>query len=131
MGVIARASVVSILGLAASSASAQLVYEPFDYGSGALTGTAANFANTTGSTAFQGYTVPSSGMPWFSTGTTAAAATDDLKVLAGNLQVAGLATATGNMGGSDAFRTVRTPRVQIAPSGLTSNATLYYSLALN
>lgn len=69
-----KRSVVSAMGIlaaAASSASAQLVYEPMDY-STATRATGTNLANLTGAPTFAGYQNPRNGLNWFDTGTAVA-----------------------------------------------------------
>jgi fibronectin-binding autotransporter adhesin len=114
------------LALGASSASAQILYEPFDYGSSAI-GT--NYANTTGSTAFQGYLNPTTNLPWASA---LSAASGDPRVIAGSQpQIGGLAAFVGDRGGTDALIGSKQPRVGIVSGGFNQpGTTLYYSLAV-
>src|SRR5437773_1497773 len=90
------AAIAAILSAAAaSSVKAQLVYEPFDYGSAAV-GT--KYADLTGTPTFTGYTNPSSGTPWYSlsTGTTGALGTPESVVNGTSLSApAGLAPTYG------------------------------------
>jgi autotransporter-associated beta strand protein len=114
--------------LAGTSAHAQMIYEPFDYGTNAETGTAANFSNTTGATAFSGYTNPNNGLPWISADTNAG--TDDKIFAGGSLpQITGLAANLGDRVGSDTHSTARSPRIGIAPAAFTSG-TVYSSFSL-
>ena len=113
--------------LAVQPVSAQLVYEPFSYGSAAV-GT--NLANLTGSPTFAGYVNPMSGTTWFDTNTSTAVAEE--VTLAGS----SLAMPSGfypAVGGSGQINNASPPsghtaRLAIAPFGFTSG-TIYYSMA--
>src|SRR5205085_1025587 len=108
--------------------SAQLVYEPFDYGSAAV-GT--NLANLTGGPSFSGYTNPVNGVKWVDMQNTTAGPTEIQISGTGNLAMpTGLEAANGNSGTYGAANTTsaRSARVQITPGAFTSG-TVYYSLS--
>jgi autotransporter-associated beta strand protein len=115
------------LAVASAEASAQLVYEPFDYGTASV-GT--NLGNV-GPTTFFGYINPMSGNPYAIVSTNAPATgpfTNEATIASGNLNVpTGFVPASGNSltySGS-----LRSPRIGItaAPFTQASNATMYYS----
>src|SRR5262245_2573530 len=82
------------LALAASKASAQLVYEPFDYGS---TSVGTKLSNLTGSPAFSGYTNPMNGVTWAETSTSVVTSVNEAMILSGNIPTPGaLVPASGN-----------------------------------
>jgi autotransporter-associated beta strand protein len=113
--------------VAAATASAQLVYEPFDYGTN-------NTGRPIGSL-FGGPTNPMSGSVWFEANSTPAANQFTLQST-GPAQVAGLdAFGGGAIGRQDVPLTTgfsRTIRTSFNPTGFASNdgTTVYYSFAL-
>ncbi len=132
---------IGILALAATKASAQLVYEPFDYGSNSLVagpGVPAGGANQLGNTGAaptnSGYVNPMSGTQWYSTGLAGTSTPYEISIVSGNLTPGytnGLVPATGN---SVQFRVdsvqTRTDRIAIAPGALTTQGdNVYYSFA--
>ena len=116
--------------LAASKVSAQLVYEPFDYGSASIGTDMSNLTGANGTPAFFGYLNPMSGQYWADTGTTGSAAEHVIK--SGSLaSIPGLQASTGNSDGTDLLTTARTARLGIGPSGFTTpGTTVYYSFAM-
>jgi autotransporter-associated beta strand protein len=123
------------IALAATSARAQMVYEPFDYGSGATVDSATapfpnQYANTTGTPAFQGYQNPTNGLSWLSASNTSAG-DDKIFPTQTIAQISGLAAFAGNDAGNDARNTAtKSPRLGIGPSPFSSAGdTMYYSLA--
>jgi autotransporter-associated beta strand protein len=132
---------IGILALAATKASAQLVYEPFDYGTNSLVagpgvpaGGANQLGNTSGNPTYSGYINPMSGSQWYSTGLAGTSTPYEISLISGNLTPSytnGLAPSTGN---STEFRVeniqTRTDRISIAPGALTTQGdTVYYSFA--
>src|SRR5207244_8352562 len=87
-----------VLALAVSRVSAQLVYEPFDYGSASV-GT--NLSNTSGTPNFSGYFNPMVGPNWFHAHTgvgTAGTTATEISIISGGLTPSTLLqSATGNM----------------------------------
>jgi autotransporter-associated beta strand protein len=113
--------------LAASPVAAQLVYEPFDYGS-AATGT--KLANLTDSPTFSGYQNPSNGINWFEMQNATGSPTE-ITLNTPSLSVpVGLAPATGGDAryGTANVTSARSARIQITPGGFTSG-TVYYSFS--
>src|SRR5437868_5305424 len=88
----------SALFLAARPVAAQLVYEPFDFGS-AANGT--NLANLSGNS---GYTNPSSGIPWTDMST---AQTGEITL--GNTNLGGAAGQAPAVGGSAIYANANSP----------------------
>ena len=90
---------VGILALAAGKVSAQLVYEPFDYGTASV-GTAVGHTSTGSPDPFTGYLNPMVGQTWFATNTGIGTGTPfEVLVNSGNLTpgyTTALAPATGN-----------------------------------
>jgi autotransporter-associated beta strand protein len=128
--------VMGVLALAASKASAQLVYEPFDYGTNSV-GT--NLANLTGKPLYRGYRNPMNGENWFDTNTGYAAngpGPDDdtenagvgLTINNGGLPApAGLTPSVGNSAQYLVENiSSRSARVAVNPLGITSG-TVYFS----
>src|SRR5439155_12321072 len=136
-----KRSISSVAGILAAAAAAtttsavraQLVYEPFDYGSAA---NATTYTNQ-GGPLFQGFTNPSNGLSWFDGGTTGPALKPILNT-AGDLSISGLAASSGGMhdsGGSTQSETVARIGIGTPVSVTTGNNytaasnTIYYSLA--
>src|SRR5437763_12638018 len=98
------AAALTILAAATSKVSAQLVYEPFDYGSASHTGNAAKFSdiNNVGNAATNvGYINPQAGQ-WFNAGVGANPANNVIISGGSNVltQVSGLAPFYGDAGGA-------------------------------
>jgi autotransporter-associated beta strand protein len=135
-----KRSVVSALGIlaaAASSASAQLVYEPMDY-STATSATGTNLANLTGAPTFAGYQNPMNGQTWFDTGTNGAGAEQTLSN--NNLTPTGagvtLAPSYGgalqyNGGGTAGAHLSTDKNGRIALGQTITGGSIYYSFLLN
>jgi autotransporter-associated beta strand protein len=135
-----RAAAAAALGVlvaacaASLSAPAQMIYEPFDYGTSSV-GT--NLANQTGTLPlFTGYTNPMSGRVWTDANTTVGTGTiSEVTIGAGNLTPSaagsqGLAASTGNLAQYDVSSTSsRTARIDLGPGALASG-TMYYSMLL-
>ncbi len=119
-----------VLAFAASQASAQIIYEPFDYGSASI-GT--NVANLTGSPAYKGYINPMNGLYWYDTNTATTGGTPyEVSLISGSMSNSVTPYLQPSMGGmADApfagtSSSTRTPALQLAPTAYTSG-TLYYS----
>jgi autotransporter-associated beta strand protein len=134
---------IGILALAATRASAQLVYEPFDYGTnslvagpGAPAGGANQLGNTTGSPTYSGYINPMSGTQWYSNAGSGAGTNTpyEISLVSGNLTPGytnGLQPATGNkVEFQVASIQTRVDRIGIAPGAFTTQGdNVYYSFA--
>jgi autotransporter-associated beta strand protein len=112
-----------VLAVASAEASAQLVYEPFDYGSNSINKPLDNPGDSTNN---GGYTNPQNGYKWFQTGTNTAFGQN--QVVSGNVSSPpGGVAATGNqvLSGKN-----KGSRLQVA--GLAFNSgSIFYSLNLN
>src|SRR3954471_24058760 len=83
---------------AAQQACAQMVYDPFEYGSASAGTNLANLGGT--SPSFQGYVNPMNGIPWWDANTTVSGTTGNELILANpanNLSYPGLAGSTGDL----------------------------------
>jgi autotransporter-associated beta strand protein len=121
---------------AAQKTCAQMIYDPFDYGSAAA-GT--NLANLTGtSPSFTGYTNPMNGIPWWDANTTVSGTGGNELILANpanNLSKSGLPNSTGSLiqynvasspSGASAAAS-RTARLNLS-NGPVTGGTIYYSM---
>src|SRR6266545_7883521 len=120
---------VGVLALAAAPVAAQLVYEPFDYGTASI-GT--NLAHTSTGTPdpFSGYINPMSGTQWFDGNTGIGTGTPyELSIVSGNLAptlTSGLPSSAGNSVQYQVASTAsRSGRLSIAPTAATAG-TVYY-----
>jgi autotransporter-associated beta strand protein len=117
---------------AAADASAQMVYEPFDYGSAAVGTPLGNLTGT--SPTFTGYTNPSNSAVWYDANTTASGSGgSELTLAGGNLSPTiaasqGLPAPSGGMVHFNVDTTAsRSARLQLGP-GVVSSGTVYYSM---
>ncbi len=118
----------AVLALAAGKASAQAVYEPFDYG--AAGGTNLATSNTAG------YVNPMNGLAWFNA--TATGQTTPVTLTNSSLDISGLAASAGGSIAITANSASVAPRIGIQPAAFTGSSsfanggtTLYYSLVLD
>jgi autotransporter-associated beta strand protein len=130
--VAARAAGLLPVDLAAADASAQMVYEPFDYGSTAVGTPLANLTGT--SPTFTGYTNPSNSVAWYDANTTASGSGgSELTLAGGNLSPTipasqGLAAPAGGMLRYNVDTAAsRSARLMLGP-GVVSSGTVYYSM---
>jgi hypothetical protein len=108
-----------LLGVAASTASANLVYEPFDYPAGKLS--APGNVNPTAPANENGY---SNTNQW----TRAGAATNDPDVVAGNLSYPNLPASTGNMAQLTGAGGASLTHDRIAIGDYGNGSTIYFSM---
>ena len=128
------AAAVAAIALTTPRLSAQVLYDPFDYGSSAV-GTDLSTDGT--SYTVLGYLNPMSGNNWHTTNGNAAGITGSnvyAVVRPDNLTYSGFAASTGNSDGTSVTQNgpiVRGPRLQISASPYnTSGTTVYYSFFL-
>jgi autotransporter-associated beta strand protein len=124
---------VGVLALAATRVSAQLVYEPFDYGTASV-GTNLGHTSTGVPDPFTGYLNPMVGQTWFDVQTGVGTGTPhELMISSGNLvpgYTSALAPATGNGVTFNVSTSASRPALlAVAPTGVTSGTT-YYSFTL-
>ena len=120
----------SALFLAARPVAAQLIYEPFDYGTAA---NSTNLANTTGTPTFGGYFNPASNQRWFDmstngTGSEITLQNTNLAAPAGQAPATGGKVDFGNPNSAPPNPLSHSARIQITPGAFTSG-TVYYSMS--